>query len=149
MITREGPIRILVTAFILSALACQTRRSINTGRQMFEGERPVQGMLSDDDAVLPATASRCANCHQWSEASPPDGGTQAIGPALTKEWLLALRRRRGGPASRYDLTSFCTLLRTGVDPAHVLIQRTMPRYQVDETGCRALWDFLTSGGGRP
>jgi hypothetical protein len=52
--------------------------------------------------------------------------------------------RRGGPPSRYDARSLCTLLRSGVDPAHVMVQRAMPRFDIDDLQCEALWQYLTN-----
>ena len=53
-------------------------------------------------------------------------------------------RRRGGPPSRYDAAGLCTLLRSGVDPAHVIILRTMPRYDINDADCQSLWLHLTA-----
>ena len=51
--------------------------------------------------------------------------------------------RRNGPPSRFDEASFCRLLRTGVDPADIVVPRAMPRYAIDDTDCRALWAYLS------
>jgi hypothetical protein len=50
--------------------------------------------------------------------------------------------RRGGPPSRYDAHALCTLLQTGVDPSHVMVARTMPRFEIDNLQCEALWQYL-------
>jgi len=62
---------------------------------------------------------------------------------LSRHSLASLQPRRGGPPSRFDDSSLCRLLRTGVDPAHVVIQRSMPRYELSDADCRALWAHLS------
>jgi hypothetical protein len=34
------------------------------------------------------------------------------------------------------------LLRTGIDPAQVMIAQAAPRYEIDGAGCDALWRYL-------
>jgi hypothetical protein len=84
---------------------------------------------------LPTDATRCVNCHSRGSA---------LGPPLTHASLTSEQRRRGGPASRYEQASFCALLRTGIDPAHVLIARVMPRYELDAASCQALWSYVSA-----
>ena len=67
---------------------------------------------------------------------------------MTRSTLTDAVRRRSGPPSRYDAGSLCTMLRTGVDPAHVIILRTMPRYDITDADCRALWLHLTDSAAR-
>jgi hypothetical protein len=103
------------------------------GRAIYLGQEALPARIVGQDFVLPPQASRCVNCHAAA------GGA----PALTAATLTRPVARRGGPPSRYDAVALCTLLRSGIDPAHVMIQRTMPRYVVDEADCRALWRHLT------
>lgn len=70
--------------------------------------------------------------------------TEPYAVALTRDSLLGLRTRRGGPPSAFDEASLCRLLRTGVDPAQVLISTTMPRYTVSDVQCRQLMAYLLS-----
>lgn len=104
------------------------------GAALYEGRQPLVARLSGHDQPLPAAAARCTNCHE---------GAQAIGPALTERTLVQWVARRGGPPSRYDAQALCRLLREGQDPAAVLVPRTMPRYQIDERECEALWAHLS------
>ncbi len=115
------------------------------GRQLFDGELALPARIAGQDFALPAQASRCVNCHgpARGDATPQAAGAQRIGPALTAGTLTDAVRRRGGPPSRYDSGSLCTLLRSGVDPAHVIIVRTMPRYEITDVDCRSLWLHLT------
>jgi hypothetical protein len=116
------------------------------GGQLFDGEVALPARIAGQDFALPAQASRCVNCHgpARGDAASPAARAQRIGPALTAGTLSDVVRRRGGPPSRYDATSLCVLLRTGVDPAHVIILRTMPRYDIADADCRALWLHLTA-----
>ncbi len=107
------------------------------GEQMFTGEQPLTGTIVGHDEPLPAFAAKCSNCHDAN-----DPGKAGYGARLTRAALVEPAKRRGGPASSYEPGSFCRLLRTGVDPVHVVILRTMPRYQIDDEGCMALWDYL-------
>jgi hypothetical protein len=38
------------------------------------------------------------------------------------------------------------LLRTGIDPAYVLVAREMPVFDVDDAQCEGLWRFLIGDG---
>ncbi len=138
---------IAVAALTSAATAiAQTPANAARGRQLFDGEAPVAARIVGQDFVLPTEASRCVNCHgpQRAAAASSVLGTQRIGPALTASTLTEATRRRGGPPSRYDATSLCTLLRSGVDPAHVIILRTMPRYEINDADCQSLWLHLTA-----
>jgi hypothetical protein len=77
------------------------------------------------------------NCHDLAAS-----GKASYGSKLTRAGLLQGAARRGGPPSRYGADSFCRLLRTGIDPAHVLIVRAMPRYEIDDAQCLAIWNYL-------
>jgi hypothetical protein len=120
--------------------------SATRGRQLFEGEFALPARIVGQDFALPAQASRCINCHGASRgnAASSSAATQQVGPALTPSALTDAVRRRGGPPSRYDAASLCTLLRSGVDPAHVIILRTMPRYEITDAECGSLWQHLTN-----
>ena len=110
------------------------------GEALFRGRIDLQGRISSHLVDLPAEVVRCANCHAaaFGPAIP-----RSLAPRLTRSLLLEKRARRGGPASAYDRDSFCVLLQKGLDPAHVLINVQMPRYQLDTGACQALWRFLT------
>jgi hypothetical protein len=40
-------------------------------------------------------------------------------------------------------------LRTGVDPAYILITRRMPRYTIEDAQCIDLWQYLMEQGDAP
>jgi hypothetical protein len=110
-----------------------------TGRALFDGEAELHGRIYGHKADLPPAVVRCANCH--AVAAGPEV-PQSLAPRLTRDLLMRPLSRRGGPPTRYDAASFCTLLRRGTDPAYVLISVEMPRYAIDADDCRALWRFL-------
>lgn len=106
------------------------------GQALYEGRAVLAARLAGPGGdALPSDATRCSNCHD---------GQGAIGPALERATLLAALPRRGGPPSRYDAAALCRLLREGIDPAHVMLPRVMPRYQIDDGACLALWRFLSA-----
>ncbi len=109
------------------------------GRQLFEGQAALPARITGQDFALPTQASRCINCHGAVAV-----GTQRIGPVLAAATLAEALPRRGGPPSRYDAASLCKLLRSGIDPAHVIIARTMPRYEISNADCRSLWLHLNT-----
>ena len=96
--------------------------------------------LRGDTMALPAAAARCANCHEPSGARSAADTT--FGPRLDASLAQTLPRR-GGPPSAYGPAALCTLLRSGVDPAGILLRRAMPTYDIDEAKCHALWQVLS------
>ena len=120
----------------------------------------LRGTISGHQSALPALASRCVNCHSAGSVAPntvaasaaPAAASAAtnssFAPRLTRQRLTEPIARRGGPPSRYDEASFCRLLRTGIDPAYVLIPRNMPRYELPDADCHALWMHLSEASDR-
>lgn len=134
---------LLVALALAQGASASDGASAARGRQLFEGEVALAARVVGQDFSLPAEASRCVNCHGGATASSSPAVSQRVGPALTRAALTDAVRRRGGPPSRYDDASLCKLLRSGVDPAHVIILRTMPRYEISDADCRSLWQHLT------
>lgn len=129
---------VCLSAALLVA-ATDARRTMNQGRALFTGARPLVGRIRGQEADLPARVIVCAHCHAQAA---PDASAPAA-PALDRANLTRPRERRGGPPSAYDQGSFCRLLRTGVDPVYVLIDRIMPVYELSDAACAALWQYLT------
>jgi hypothetical protein len=129
----------LAALCLSAAAAAQTpaESSAWRGEQLFIGEEPLKGAIVGHDDALPAFASKCVNCHDLAASEKANYGSK-----LTRAALLEAAARRGGPPSRYEARSFCRLLRTGIDPAHILILRAMPRYEIDDAQCLALWNYL-------
>lgn len=116
--------------------------STPSGEDLYLGRAPLAAQLRGDDTPLPATAVACVQCHE--PAARPGAALPAanIGPRLDAG-LLQSRPRRGGPPVPFDEAAFCRLLRTGVDPAMVLVRRTMPQFRLDDGDCTRLWQYLS------
>ncbi|ADO74265.1 conserved uncharacterized protein [Stigmatella aurantiaca DW4/3-1] len=110
------------------------------GERLFSGTESLSAQIQGQGMPLPGEATRCENCH--SDA-PVRISFETAAPVLDAQALLTKRSRRNGPLSHYDEKTFCTLLRTGVDPALIQIQRIMPRYEIDDAQCAALFAYLT------
>jgi hypothetical protein len=118
-----------------------------SGRSLFFGETPLRGIIQGHDRPLSPELVRCANCHLPDSRST--SGVSNVTPRLDRSGLTELRRRRGGPPSQFTPSSFCRLLRTGVDPAYILITRQMPRYTLEDAQCLDLWQYLMEQGDAP
>ena len=109
-----------------------TSAHADEGARLFTGERALVARLAADVTALPVTATRCVNCHRDAK----------FGASIDRAALIEPRARRGGPPSTYDRASFCRVLRSGIDAADVVIARTMPRYEIPDADCAALWSYL-------
>ena len=114
--------------------------SAATGRRMFFGDASLQGAIVGHPEALPPRLAACANCHVGAAGGL---GAASFGPRLDGPRLTEARGRRGGPPSAFSPASFCRMLRTGVDPASIVITRQMPRYALNDNQCLGLWHFLT------
>jgi hypothetical protein len=132
----------VLAALSLVAAASATAADAARGQALFDGRTALSARVHGQDFALPSQANRCVNCHVAKSATPAASAVTVGAPPLTAATLATPIRRRGGPPSRYDATSLCTLLRSGVDPAHVMIQRTMPRYEISDADCQSLWLHL-------
>jgi cytochrome c553 len=131
----------LLALFVAAGVALQQWRahqSLQRGQLIYQRGLP-SAHLAGDESNLPGLATRCVNCHDANS-----GAQSAFAPALNAAALTQLHSRRGGPPSRYDQSSLCKLLREGVDPAWVQIPRAMPRYNLSDKDCAALWRYLVS-----
>ncbi len=98
-------------------------------------------------AAKAGTGAQGVTADQASIAGQPAQTTETLGPQLDRERLTASISRRGGPPSRFDRATFCRMLRTGEDPASVLLPKVMPRYELTDEQCAALWHHLTRKAG--
>jgi hypothetical protein len=116
------------------------------GAALFDGRTPLAGRVVGHAVALPPAATRCANCHEQANATPsaPGAASAPFATVLDGAGLGSMRVRRGGPASRYDAASLCGVLRSGTDPAHVMISTTMPRYDITDAQCLELLAFLAA-----
>ncbi len=112
------------------------------GERLFTGGEALVARLDGSAAALPALVTSCANCH----AAPRGSGIElARAPRLSRESLVAASSRRGGPAFAYDQERFCSTIRSGIDPSHIVLRKSMPRFTLDARQCAALWTYLTGG----
>jgi hypothetical protein len=145
----KGPLLLLMAVLMVPPHAAAAPGDAPArGRELFAGTAALRGTIAGHAGALPPQGTRCVNCHAVGSAAPvaaPASGAQAasFGPLLTRHGLTQPQARRGGPPSRYDEAAFCRLLRTGIDPAYILITRSMPRYELTDADCRALWLHLT------
>lgn len=141
MRARSWFVRGTVAALVLAAAGWvllqrhESAQARERGAALHEGRAAVPGLLVGLETALPTLATRCVNCHE---------GAAALGGVLDARRLTEPQPRRGGPSTRYDLAAFCQLLRTGIDPAQVIIDTSMPRFDITEHQCKDLWTFLTS-----
>ncbi len=163
-------VTVLVTALLFGlaatvAVALWQRHAAEQRRQgqaLFHGEIALPARLPAHAELLPTLATRCSNCHEQINRVPVGSASGAAGGAtevtrsagataegassyalaLTRDGLTRLRPRRGGPPSAYDNASFCQLLRSGADPARVIIANDMPRYEASNEQCQQLWAYL-------
>jgi cytochrome oxidase Cu insertion factor (SCO1/SenC/PrrC family) len=105
------------------------------GEWLYEGRQPLPARVAEEP--LAAQAAACKACH---ESAGREGGIAA--PPLNRRTLQDQAPRRGGPPSSYTADSFCHALRTGADPAGVVLAEQMPRYTVSGAACQALWTYL-------
>jgi hypothetical protein len=109
------------------------------GQALFAGELDLHGRIRTHLVDLPPQVVVCGNCHAAGDGPEV---ARSLAPRLTRELLLAPRARHGGPVTTYNLDRFCNLLRKGMDPAYVLLSVEMPIYSLDDSDCRALWQFV-------
>ena len=114
------------------------------GRALFIGRQPLTGRIREHQSALPPQVVKCDNCHGEQNRGAATA-IKTLAPRLDAALLLRTYSRRGGPPSVYDVNAFCKLLRTGADPAFVLVAREMPTYDIADGECAALWQFLTGG----
>jgi hypothetical protein len=135
---RAAAIGLALAAQAQLAHALDPCEPANLGCAIFNGQHPMSAHLRDDDRSLPAWTTRCVNCHVGASTAA------AFAPPLTRDYLLAATHRRGGPISHYDAAAFCRAVKDGVDPAGVVLRKSMPRYRMTDAECTALWRFVTS-----
>lgn len=108
------------------------------GFALYHGWLSLPATIAGTGVALPVSASACVNCHEGAAT----GGPIAIA-RLDGSTLATARRRGGGAVMAYDRDSFCRVLREGVDPSLVTISRTMPRFEVTDRQCEALWTWAS------
>lgn len=124
--------------------AVSADRPISRGEALFRGREALRGTIRDHQADLPPAVMTCSNCHlAHRDQRPRTSSAEAAAPRIERSLLVESHERRGGPPSSYDQRTFCTLLRTGIDPAYILVAREMPVYRLTNDDCESLWRYLT------
>ena len=130
----------LYCAFASSSAGTYIERT-QQGERMFLRGEGLRAHVSGHTTILSPSQSACIHCHSLNRPM----SVEARGaPALHGRALTDAMPRRGGPAMAYDVNSFCTTLATGIDPAHIVLKKEMPIFEVDKSRCQALWQYLIS-----
>ena len=117
-----------------------------SGEALFSGAEALPGAVRGHRSRLPREVVRCSGCHTKGEKrAEKSAWGDPSAPPLGRSLLLQPQERRGGPPSSYDRSSFCRVLRTGIDPANIIVGRIMPVYEIDDSQCSRLYRFLTEG----
>lgn len=131
---------LLLLAVFAGAATQHDRADAKRGALLYHGKETLKARLSGHGDVLPAQMGRCANCHSPAKS---ERTAETFAPILTRDWLLQSRPRHGGPAYAYTQESFCNTVRTGIDPDYIILSRVMPRFEISQDQCQALWAYLT------
>ena len=115
--------------------------SVARGKALFTGAEPLVGRIREHQDDMPPAVVTCSNCHASHTQSAVKGSDA---PILSAAFLNDRRSRRHGPESAYNERSFCRVMRTSMDPVYVLLDHTMPAYQISDAQCESLWRFLQS-----
>jgi hypothetical protein len=130
--------------FSLTGLA-QAHLSRERGEALHAGRAALTGRLAGHSTDLPAHVLACVNCH--GKASGTERGNsfaRGLAPRLEGGWLREFRSRRNGPPTAYDLPAFCRTLRTGIDPMEIQLPSRMPRFEMPDSDCESLWNYLNT-----
>jgi hypothetical protein len=133
----------LSTSVSVGLMLLPLPKAVRRGAALFRGKERLHAKIRGHDDFLPPEAVRCLNCHRTNDGPRL---SRVAAPHLDRSFLTSALPRRSGPPSRYDEPSFCKLLRTGVDPAFILVAREMPAFVVTDEQCSSLWVFLMDKG---
>ena len=128
--------------FALLAVALLTLKAGETtlGESIYRGGKSIKARMAGSEDNLAPAATRCANCHGANGRGVAEAGVS--GADIRGATLKNREPRRGGPPAAYTLESFRAALRSGHDPAGVVLARAMPRYEISGSDSAALWGFL-------
>jgi len=140
-------VALMITLWMITASGCALNQDdgaqqtpYERGENIYLGKESTPARIAGHQDPLPPKFTRCINCH--ASGRTVSGNTESA-PSLSRASLLQTQARRGGPAFAYERISFCATLRSGVDPEHVVLNRAMPRFDMDNEQCLALWLYLT------
>ena len=127
-------------ALVVAALFTLRAGESTSGESIYRGSKSIKGRMAGSEDYLAPAATRCANCHGANGRGVAEAGVS--GADIRGATLRNSTPRRGGPPAAYTLESFRTALRSGHDPAGVVLARAMPRYEISASDSAALWGFL-------
>ena len=131
---------VTVCCLCIGSAAKSELSELDRGKQIYLGGETVIGKIDGHISSLPPSLVKCVSCHTFARQSKLEVESA---PPLNRSSLLDPHARRGGPGFSYDKTNFCKTVRTGIDPQYVVLSRTMPRFEISEAQCSALWTYLT------
>jgi hypothetical protein len=125
----------------IDAVAENSLSERGRGQDIYLGKEVIIGKIDGHASSLPPSLGICVTCHASAKRSRLEA---ELAPRLNRSSLLDPRSRRGGPGFSYDKTNFCKTVRTGIDPQYIVLRRAMPRFEISESQCSALWAYLTN-----
>lgn len=141
LISAISPSRLLLITSLLLTTPIMAQSPLREhGQRLYSGQLPLTAHIAGHSQPIAPALARCAGCHNARTSALE----QDRAPRLTPAHLMSALSRRGGPHSAYDRASFCAVLRTGVDPAFVVVRKAMPRFTVTDVECEALWRYITT-----
>ena len=126
---------------------------------------PIQSMVSIDVPV-DGRMFTCVNCHQRSGLGSVEGSVitwpingkelyiprrrtgawnatkQEQGPGASERWSLPSQYQAADARPAYNDATLARLLREGIDPAERVLERGMPRYQINDSDMAVLTHYL-------
>lgn len=114
---------------------------VSKARDYYSGPARMRAHLDGIDALLEPSSVRCSNCHGVDAGGIPLGvikGTNIHSASLGN------RRSASGASWSYDGASFCTAVRKGIDGSGRILEPGMPRYDITDSQCRSLWNYVTA-----
>lgn len=126
---------------------------------------PIQAMVSTDVPV-DGRMFTCVNCHQRSGLGSEEGSVitwpingkelfiprrrtgawsaarQKQGPGASERWALPPQYQAADARPEYTEETLARVLREGVDPTGRILERAMPRYQINDSDLSVLTHYL-------
>lgn len=135
----EASVRI-DAATLASILESCALAPVSNANDYYSGPARLRARMDGIDAPLEFASVRCSNCHGVDGAGIPRG---AIPAPNIRQPNAVERRSSSGARWSYDASGFCTALRKGVDGSGRILEPGMPRYDLTDSQCRMLWDYVT------
>jgi hypothetical protein len=110
------------------------------GEAIYGGSTALNARIAGHSDVLPAVATACINCHAVNATAADNSAA----PSILDGALARVQSRRNGPPGNYDAQRLCHALRSSTDPLQIRLPARMPRYDIGDEDCVALWQFLNT-----